>query len=143
MLSTRADQAQVALDELERRAGEDLGPETVVEIAPSSPWTQLTIAPGGLPERWAIWTRTGAVHRIDADGAAADEPDFTVGAQSSSLPTFEDTRAHAYRMLGDTADVLRSDWQPGHGPERDQATAVSEAFKHIGRAKDALNAAAP
>jgi hypothetical protein len=59
------------------------------------------------------------------------------------LPTFEDMRFEAYGMLGDVADVLRSDWRPGAGPTRQQAQAVQDALRHIAAAKDALNRAAP
>ncbi len=35
---------------------------------------------------------------------------------TESLPTFEQMRHDAYRLLGDAEDELRSDWRPGIGP---------------------------
>ncbi len=58
------------------------------------------------------------------------------------LPTFQEIRSDAYRLLGDTQDVLRSDWPEGHGPTAKQAKAVAKARDHIAKAKAALNEAA-
>ena len=58
------------------------------------------------------------------------------------LPTFEDIRADAHRRLGDTQDTLRSDWRTGHGPNDDQAEAITLARRHIAAAKAALDHAA-
>ncbi len=60
-----------------------------------------------------------------------------------SLPTFEQIRGEAYRLLGDAADWLRSDWSPvGSALTEEQAKGRREALRHIGLAKDALNDAA-
>lgn len=61
---------------------------------------------------------------------------------SGRLPTFEDIRREAYRLLGDAQDVLRSDWAPGTGPTTAQAFAVHDARLAIADAKRALNDAA-
>jgi hypothetical protein len=58
------------------------------------------------------------------------------------LPTFEDTRRDAYRLLGDTQDVLRSDWAEGTGPNPKQSDALQRALRAITEAKNALNEAA-
>lgn len=58
------------------------------------------------------------------------------------LPTFEDMRRAAFRLLGDAQDELRSDWRAGAGPTRDQAVALQEAREHIAAAKAALDRAA-
>lgn len=58
------------------------------------------------------------------------------------LPTFEDMRRNANRLLGDAQDELRSDWAPGTGPTDAQADAVAEARQHIAAAKAALDKAA-
>lgn len=58
------------------------------------------------------------------------------------LPTFEEIRAEAYRLLGDAQDVLRSDWRPGAGPNDAQADALRDARMAIADAKQALNIAA-
>lgn len=58
------------------------------------------------------------------------------------LPTFEDIRVAALRLLGDAADELRSDWREGAGPNPAQADARRQAFVHIGHAKAALDEAA-
>lgn len=61
----------------------------------------------------------------------------------STLPTFEEMRRNAHRMLGDVEDELRSDWAPGHGPAtREAGRARKEALEHVARAKAALDAAA-
>lgn len=60
----------------------------------------------------------------------------------SALPTFEEMRHNAHRMLGDTEDELRSDWSPGSGPTAAQAQAVRDAREHIAAAKAALDRAA-
>jgi hypothetical protein len=59
----------------------------------------------------------------------------------TNLPTFDEIRRNALRLLGDAADELRSDWRPGFGPNSAQATAKRLAFDAIGRAKTALDAA--
>ncbi|HEX3731533.1 MAG TPA: hypothetical protein VHU91_01210 [Mycobacteriales bacterium] len=58
------------------------------------------------------------------------------------LPTFQDMRAEAYRLLGDAQDTLRSDWLTGTGPTQQQATALTEARRAIAAAKTALDRAA-
>jgi hypothetical protein len=59
----------------------------------------------------------------------------------ASLPTFEDMRRSAYALLGDAADELRSDWEPGTGPNREQAEALALAKAAIAQAKAHLNEA--
>lgn len=56
------------------------------------------------------------------------------------LPTFEDMRCDAFRMLADALDVLRSDWRPDSQPSRRQYEALLDARKHIHAAQDALDA---
>ena len=59
------------------------------------------------------------------------------------LPTFEEMRAAAFRLLGDAEDELRSDWRSGAGPETtEQAHARLDALSHIAKAKAALDRAA-
>lgn len=58
-----------------------------------------------------------------------------------SLPTFEEMRRNAFKLLGDTEDELRSDWRSGTGPTRAQAKAANEAKALIARAKNALDRA--
>lgn len=58
------------------------------------------------------------------------------------LPTFEEIRAEAYRLLGDAQDVLRSDWRAGAGPSDVQANSLRDARIAIADAKQALNDAA-
>ena len=58
------------------------------------------------------------------------------------LPTFEEMRRNAHRLLGDAQDELRSDWRPGTGPTDAQADAAAEAREFIAKAKDALDRAA-
>jgi hypothetical protein len=58
------------------------------------------------------------------------------------LPTFQQMRRDALRLLGDAQDVLRSDWPEGHGPTRSQANALGDARAAISAAKDALDRAA-
>lgn len=62
--------------------------------------------------------------------------------RSENLPTWEEMRRTAYRLLGDAADELRSDWREGTGPTPEQAAAKRRAVELIGQAKDALNEAA-
>lgn len=62
--------------------------------------------------------------------------------RAENLPTFEDGRRNAYRLLGDAADELRSDWREGTGPTARQARAKVRAMELIGEAKAALNEAA-
>ena len=59
----------------------------------------------------------------------------------SNLPTFEEMRRNAHRLLGDAADELRSDWREGTGPTTAQAKAKVEAMVHIAKAKAALDRA--
>lgn len=59
-----------------------------------------------------------------------------------SLPTFEDMRRNAFRLLGDAEDELRSDWRSGTGPTVEQGRAANEAKQHIAKAKAALDRAA-
>lgn len=61
---------------------------------------------------------------------------------SRGLPTFEQVRRDAYRELGDVLDGLRSDWQPGAGPTREQREALNAARAHIAVAREKLNQAA-
>lgn len=61
---------------------------------------------------------------------------------STDLPTFEDMRRRAYRLLGDAEDELRSDWRSGAGPTREQGQAAAEARQLIAQAKAALECAA-
>lgn len=61
---------------------------------------------------------------------------------SGVLPTFEEIRAEAYRVLGDAQDVLLSDWLPGAGPTDSQADALRDARLALADAKSALNDAA-
>lgn len=58
------------------------------------------------------------------------------------LPTFEQMRRNAHRLLGDAQDKLRSDWQPGTGPTDRQAEDLYDARQHIAKAKAALDRAA-
>lgn len=62
--------------------------------------------------------------------------------RNTELPTFEEMRRNAYRLLGDARDELRSDWKPGTGPASAQADAVNTALHHIAQAKAALDRAA-
>jgi hypothetical protein len=58
-----------------------------------------------------------------------------------NLPTFDESRSNAYRLLGDAADEIRmGDWQPA--PSAEQRAAILDALRAIGDAKDALNRAA-
>lgn len=59
----------------------------------------------------------------------------------STLPSFDDMRRDAFKLLGDAEDVLRSDWREGTGPTRAQADAAADAKVLIGQAKDALDRA--
>ena len=58
------------------------------------------------------------------------------------LPTFEEMRRNAHRLLGDAQDELRSDWRDGTGPTSQQAEDLYDARQHIAKAKDALDRAA-
>lgn len=60
----------------------------------------------------------------------------------SDLPTFEQMRRNAHRLLADAQDELRSDWASGTGPTDAQADAAAEARQHIAAAKAALDRAA-
>jgi hypothetical protein len=59
-----------------------------------------------------------------------------------ALPTFEEMRRNAHRLLGDAQDELRSDWRKGAGPTAQQAEDLHEARSCIARAKAALDRAA-
>lgn len=61
---------------------------------------------------------------------------------TTNLPTFEDMRRAAFRLLGDAEDELRSDWRSDAGPTSEQADAAREARQFIARAKAALDRAA-
>ena len=61
---------------------------------------------------------------------------------SSHLPTFEDMRREAFKLLADAEDALRSDWRDGPGPTLEQARAKNDAQEHIAKAKAALDRAA-
>jgi hypothetical protein len=68
----------------------------------------------------------------------------TVGAArwyAGPLPTFEDMRREALRLLGDAQDTLRSDWRDATGPTDRQADALNDARKAISAAKIALDQA--
>ena len=58
------------------------------------------------------------------------------------LPTFEEMRRNAHRLLGDAQDELRSDWQPDTGPTDEQAEELQAARSYIALAKAALDRAA-
>lgn len=58
------------------------------------------------------------------------------------LPSFEEMRRNAYKLLGDAQDELYSDWFPGEGPDSAQRDAATKALRHITKAKQALNEAA-
>ncbi|MCW2133368.1 hypothetical protein [Arthrobacter sp. VKM Ac-2550] len=60
----------------------------------------------------------------------------------SQLPTLEDMRRHAFALLGDAEDWLRSDWREGTGPTREQAQASRDTREAIQKAKNALDRAA-
>ena len=62
--------------------------------------------------------------------------------RAENLPTWEGMRRNAYRLLGDAADELRSDWREGTGPTAEQNLAKVRAMEKIGEAKAALNEAA-
>lgn len=62
--------------------------------------------------------------------------------EMSGLPTFQEMRRSAFRLLGDAEDELRSDWARGAGPTREQAEAAHEARVLIAKAKAALDRAA-
>ena len=62
--------------------------------------------------------------------------------KDNDLPTFEDVRSKAHRMLGDVEDELRSDFRGGHGPNDKQIDALWEARRSIAAAKSALDLAA-
>lgn len=62
-------------------------------------------------------------------------------ARAGMLPSFEDCRRAARRLLGDAADQIRAgDWKPL--PTRAQRDAVRRALVLIGEAQDALDEAA-
>ena len=61
---------------------------------------------------------------------------------ASTLPTFQEMRRDALRLLGDAQDVLRSDWADGSGPTDAQSAAVSRAKALIVKAKTELDRAA-
>jgi hypothetical protein len=59
-----------------------------------------------------------------------------------NLPTFEEMRRNARRLLGDAQDELLSDFASGRGPTIDQANAMADACHHIALAEAALDRAA-
>jgi hypothetical protein len=60
-----------------------------------------------------------------------------------NLPTFEEMRRNAFKLLGDAEDELRSDWATGAGPATaEQGRARIDALDHIAKAKAALDRAA-
>lgn len=61
---------------------------------------------------------------------------------TTDLPTFQDMRRRAHKLLGDAEDELRSDWRSGTGPTREQSQAALEARQLIAQAKAALDRAA-
>jgi len=86
------------------------------------------------------WHERGTTHLVN--GRQADDPPFRATPCSEPLPGFDDLRGYAYRSLGDAADWLRSDYQPGSGPCGAAADAVRRAVVAIRAAKEALNDAA-
>ncbi|NMR32253.1 hypothetical protein [Crystallibacter degradans] len=60
----------------------------------------------------------------------------------SELPTLEDMRRHAFALLGDAEDWLRSGWREGACPTREQAEASRDAREAIQKAKNASDQAA-
>ena len=59
----------------------------------------------------------------------------------NDLPRFQDTRRRVFEMLGDVQDELRSDWAPGSEPTDAQADAITDAYRAIAAAKEALDRA--
>ncbi|HEY6794237.1 MAG TPA: hypothetical protein VI248_06105 [Kineosporiaceae bacterium] len=86
------------------------------------------------------WHQRGTQHLVT--GHQADDPPHRATPWTEPLPTFEELRGHAYRLLVDAANALRSDHQPGTGPSGPAADAVRQAFASIGAAKNALDDAA-
>lgn len=58
------------------------------------------------------------------------------------LPTFEDMRRCANRLLAEAEDELRSDWREGAGPNDRQAEAMNAARASIAQARNWLDYAA-
>jgi len=58
------------------------------------------------------------------------------------LPTFEEMRRAAHKLLGDAQDELRSDWRDGTGPTPQQGEDLYDVRQHIAKAKAALDRAA-
>ncbi|MFI6296805.1 hypothetical protein ACIBEJ_34810 [Nonomuraea sp. NPDC050790] len=54
------------------------------------------------------------------------------------LPTFEEMRRNAYKLLGDAQQELTSDWR-GPEPTDKQMEAIGEALRAITKAKVALD----
>jgi hypothetical protein len=67
-----------------------------------------------------------------------DDPVLPAAGWSEPLPSFEELRVQAYRLLGEAADRLRSGYQPGTGPCGGAVGAVCQAFAAIGAARNAL-----
>lgn len=67
-----------------------------------------------------------------------DAREFTRHLEKSSLPSFEEMRRNAYKLLGDAQQELYSDWRPDGAPNRKQLEAAREALRHITKAKQAL-----
>jgi hypothetical protein len=87
------------------------------------------------------WHERGTVHVVTGhqDGAPSRH---ALPCPEPPLPTFDDVRGNAFRLVGQAADCLRSDYQLGTGPTREAALAVQQAFTAIGAAKAALTEAA-
>lgn len=86
------------------------------------------------------WHESGTSHLVN--GYQGDDSPRRATGRPEPLPTFEDLRGYAYRALGDAADWLRSDYQPGTGPTSASADGIRKAFLAIAAAKEALNTVA-
>ncbi|MFD9950873.1 helix-turn-helix domain-containing protein, partial [Nonomuraea sp. NPDC059023] len=72
-------------------------------------------------------------------GKSRPAPDLTPLRRTDvQLPTLEEMRRNAYRLLGDAQQELASDWS-GSGPTDEQADALGEALRAIAKAKVALD----
>jgi hypothetical protein len=58
------------------------------------------------------------------------------------LPSFEEMRRNAYRLLGDAQQELYSDWRSEAGPSKTQLEAARKALRAITEAKKRLIEAA-
>ncbi|HEY9417600.1 MAG TPA: hypothetical protein VIQ30_22810 [Pseudonocardia sp.] len=71
-------------------------------------------------------------------------PSFPSGMLANhELPTFQQMRREAGRLLSDARDTLASDWREGTGPNHEQAQAAMRARQHIASAKTAIHEAGP